>query len=507
MFPSMRRSRRRARPGAAPAQGSSTFSVVPYDHAASFELTGRPGNVLHDVINVSSEGNFVATAIGYGFEEDRGRSLSVETRPQDGLLGEVVLPGDITLGELPLLAVIEGFRINPALETVVFSDRGAGSPGGRARPTGDRVLSDQPVAVGLVRAAEGREEEADLLIQSVKAPEDISFLFNIADGNSGRELQDEPILNLASLGKSNGERPFRLLAQPVTFLPRSTIRLQVIERSEGVKGTLFIVLYGYRILAPACPEPVIRTLRGSPACPTETIGNPSAHIIPFDYVATLDLTGRPRNRVDEEIVVSADGGFVATSLGYGLAIEERDVRIEWERLAEIRSNSVRKTIQDCKEEVAKWKADPALPRADPPLVDLAAIPFRLLPVSALMDGVRIRPSLLRLALDDSQSLASVPSTLVDEVFERLNRPEDVSFRYMISDSGRGIDLQNEAIHNVAGLGIANGDRPFKRFARPLTVLPRSTIRVSVEERFGRGRLFVVFQGYKILGRGPARGRA
>ena len=65
------------------------------------------------------------------------------------------------------------------------------------------------------------------------------------------------------------------------------------------------------------------------------------------------------------------------------------------------------------------------------------------------------------------------------------------------DGGTGRELQNGLIHNIAGLGIANGDRPFKRFARPMVFFPRSTIRVTVQEHFGRGRLFLVFQGYKI----------
>jgi hypothetical protein len=82
----------------------------------------------------------------------------------------------------------------------------------------------------------------------------------------------------------------------------------------------------------------------------------------------------------------------------------------------------------------------------------------------------------------------------------------VSFRYAIFDSGTGRELQNKPIHNIAGLGIANGDRPFKKFARPMIFLPRSTIRVEAEERFGRGTLFLVFQGYKILGTSPMGGR-
>jgi len=49
------------------------------------------------------------------------------------------------------------------------------------------------------------------------------------------------------------------------------------------------------------------------------------------------------------------------------------------------------------------------------------------------------------------------------------------------------------------LGIANGDRPFRSLAWPMHFLPRSTIRLRVEEVFGRGQLYIVFQGYKKLG--------
>ena len=59
-------------------------------------------------------------------------------------------------------------------------------------------------------------------------------------------------------------------------------------------------------------------------------------------------------------------------------------------------------------------------------------------------------------------------------------------------------MQNQPLHNIAGLGIADGDRPFKKLARSMIFQPRSTIRIRVEERFGRGTLFVVLQGYKFL---------
>jgi hypothetical protein len=65
-------------------------------------------------------------------------------------------------------------------------------------------------------------------------------------------------------------------------------------------------------------------------------------------------------------------------------------------------------------------------------------------------------------------------------------------------------LQNVPLNNIAGLGSADGDRPFKRLARSIIFQPRSTIRIRIDERFGRGTLFIVLQGYKVLGAGAVR---
>jgi hypothetical protein len=431
--------------------------VIPFDHAASFELKGIPGNIVQDVINVSTDGVFVAVSIGYGFEEDRSRSLPLPALTS--ALTPSFLASDISLGQVPQAGLIEGFRLNPRFEQIVFEPE-VPTPAGRGSVARERRFSNRTIAPGY---------EGDL-IQRLKPAEEISFLFSIVDTATGRELQDEPTHNLASLGSSKGERPFRLLAQPLTFQPRSTIRLQIVERSEGVTGTLFIVLYGYKILASSnCPEPVIRALRGSPVCPTETIGNPSDRVIPFDYVASFQLKGSPGNEVEQEVPINVEGGFVATSIGYGLAGENLDVALN------------------------------GLSPSSTGTIDLQAIKLSQFPTSALQEGVRIRPNFLRLAFNSGGGLNNLlPADLANRVFERLNRPEDVSFRYSILDTGTGRELQNQSINNIAGLGIANGDRPFKRFARPMIFLPRSTIRITIEERFGRGTLFMVFQGYKIL---------
>jgi hypothetical protein len=535
------RRRMMTRPRPEPGSGARRGDVMPYDYGATFPITGRPGNVVQSVINTAPDSLFVAVAIGYGFEEDRGRSLSFLRAAGNG----TVVPGDITLGELATSApsaLIEGFRVNPRSEHLVF----------REDARRGREFTDDPLPESLLNNG--------TLFQQLKAPAEISFLFSILDSGTGRELQDEPTHNLASLGKSNGERPFRLLAQPITFLPRSTIRLQIIERSQGVRGTLFVVFYGYQVIGSSCcPEPVVRKLIGPPMCPTETIGSPLARVIPFDYVTTFELTGRPQTQLESEVTVNAEGGFVATSIGYGLLAEESAVLLRamggiFGKLfflpstpPTLRNGSIRNTrtnfsrvfTPDSSREFSISPLEPGeyeITYNDVPLapkfsvesgkvsnvqinvaenpknsfisvgdrvpmgtIDLEQLPLGMLPHDALLDGLRVKPQFVRLAFENSGELShNLPLAAADQLFERLNRPEDVSFRYTIFDSGRGRELQNQPLHNVAGLGIADGDRPFKKLARSMVFLPRSTIRIRVEERFGRGTLFIVLQGYKFL---------
>jgi hypothetical protein len=196
---------RNAMPGTGPSFNmvGNPGLVMPFDHAATFNLKGTPGNIVQDVINISSDGAFVAVAIGYGFEEDRGRTVELINPPTD-----IFKPGSLLLSQIPIDALIEGFRINPRFERLVFNDQ---TP---AAPFRERTLSAIDVAAA----------HSDKIIERLKPAEEISFLFSILDSATGRELQDEPTHNLASLGSSDGARPFRMLAQPLTFQPRSTIR-------------------------------------------------------------------------------------------------------------------------------------------------------------------------------------------------------------------------------------------------------------------------------------------
>jgi hypothetical protein len=412
---------------------------VPYDYGVRFELDGQPGNLHEEVLATAPDGAFVATAVGYGFAEERDRSLALQ-RPGD----EPLNPTAVTLADIPLAALVEGFRLTPRLGEPTFA---LGAPVARA--------------------------QLDQMLRHVKPPALPSFLFSVIDTATGRELQDEPTHSLASLGAATGKRPFRRLARPISFLPRSSLRLQVIEQSAGTRGTLFIVFYGYRLpLAASCPEPMVRALSQPVRLEPQPRALPPTRIVPFDYVASVELAGIPSARQEAEIAISVDNEFVATAVGYGLATGDPDVAFA----------------------------------LNTPSVDLGALTLGAFPLDALRDGVRIRPGLHRIAFQDNGTLANALSVgILDRLFERINRPEDVSFTYTIFDSGSGHDLQNVDLHNIAGLGTANGTRPFKQLAMPLRLKPSTTLRISVTEQFGRGRLFIVLQGYKQLGpRGDGR---
>ena len=169
---------------------------IPYDYVSTFKLTGVRGTRVQDVINISSEGTFIAVSAGYSFTP----SAEALARPA------IPPPFDTTFNAffpapLPPAEQIKAFRT--VFESVLLRFAG------------------------------------------------IHFLYSIVDSGTGRELQNKAIHSIAGLGTADGERPFRPFARPVPFVPRSTIRIEVEELSEGPffkDGTLFLVLHGYKRL-------------------------------------------------------------------------------------------------------------------------------------------------------------------------------------------------------------------------------------------------------------------
>lgn len=230
---------RRAAPpeGAMPVSETPTTKEIPYDYVARFTLQGKRGNRVQDVINISVEGAFVAVAMGYSFIP----TLKVQN-------GNVLEP--------PIdIESATAFPQNPLLPWI--------EPFVRASTANAPVPSDPAT----------REFQQLQLIKLVSESFliklcGIHFKYSIVDSGSGRELQNQPIHNIAGLGEAGGERPFRPFAKPMVFMPRSTIRIEVEEISEGpiygyddpqtrqrVGAELYIVLHGYKTLGSGMGAP------------------------------------------------------------------------------------------------------------------------------------------------------------------------------------------------------------------------------------------------------------
>jgi len=95
-----------------------------------------------------------------------------------------------------------------------------------------------------------------------------------------------------------------------------------------------------------------------------------------------------------------------------------------------------------------------------------------------------------------EQLGSPPVILAS--FQGRDIREALSFKYAIIDRGSGRELQNEAIHNLAGLGTADGVRPFRELTVPYVFAPNSTIVIELTEivTVRDGIVHMDFQGYK-----------
>jgi hypothetical protein len=200
---------------------AATSKEIPYDYVAVFKLQGLAGNRVEDVINISVDGAFIATAVGYSF-----------------------IPARFPRQAIPTQAAANG--------ATIFA----------AAPSTRNALAEWIFANAInSQVLDPRQYFADLASCLARSLCHIDFRYSIIDSGTGRELQNRPIHNIAGLGEPNGERPFRPFARPVLFQPRSTIRIIVEEISTGVlfgyedpatrqriTSELNIVLHGYKLL-------------------------------------------------------------------------------------------------------------------------------------------------------------------------------------------------------------------------------------------------------------------
>lgn len=255
----------------------------------------------------------------------------------------------------------------------------------------------------------------------------------------------------------------------------------------------------------------------------ETAAGAARRTIPFDVAFRFSLVGE-RERVHRDTVtISIEATYVALSIGYGVVpvVEAQTfgpripevifalpsgapgvgaasaaAAIAGVRLRDISLGTLLDGLADALDDRAAGQVGPG-----------AAAVFT--------NGLKLNAAFASQVLADDQAV--IDRRTLNGLFQAVAAPADrVQFRYALFDDATGREFQSQPILNTAGLGAANGDRPFRYFARPVAFAPRSTIRLEItEESEFAGELHVALQGYKVLGgagsptgrdRGGPRGR-
>ncbi|HDR7429959.1 hypothetical protein [Bacillus sp. TE8-1] len=173
-------------------RGAQTSKEIPFDHIVKFKLCGEAGNRIQRVINISSEGPFIATHMSFGL-------------------------------------ILKGYG---TIEKDIDQTRLAA---GESNPIKEYQWMGEVQRIKSLR----------------EAAEDFLFYYSLVDSATGRELQSDKLLQLATIGRGDGVRPFRELPQHMLFQQCSTVRVEVeeiIQASIYKEAELCFVLQGYKIL-------------------------------------------------------------------------------------------------------------------------------------------------------------------------------------------------------------------------------------------------------------------
>ena len=182
-------------PAAAPAT-----KEIPYDYVAKFKLQGKPGNRVQDVINVSVEGGFVAVAIGYSVIPANLSAVPLSSIPvtliSAGQTLTAASPQDTSLIEIIAETVAAHLTPNIRFEKLA-----------EAQPPQATVAMDRKAAVKqLMSVIQPVFGDPRILLQCLLIRFcGIDFKYSIVDSGTGRELQNQPIHNIAGLGEATGD--------------------------------------------------------------------------------------------------------------------------------------------------------------------------------------------------------------------------------------------------------------------------------------------------------------
>jgi hypothetical protein len=220
--------------------------------------------------------------------------------------------------------------------------------------------------------------------------------------------------------------------------------------------------------------------------------------VPFEYAFRYELSGRRDNVLNRTVTVSVEATFVAVSIGYGV-IPKVAALTFGPKLTQppiLLSGSPGKTAR-----LRDISVGALLDGLDTTLPETARLLKRESGAEAVLkNGVKLNPAIAEFALQDGGSNL-LASSILDSLFQIVAAPpENIQFLYSLFDDGSGREFQSEPILNTAGLGISNGDRPFRYFGTPIVFAPQATIRLEIREVSDfQGELHVALHGYKVLG--------
>lgn len=467
--------------------------TVPFDYVVTFPIEGVRGARHQNIINVSTVGPFVVTAIGYSLlldmhfgpveRQEEGvqgptvpvavlssRGLTVSGTP--GARLSLVVDGDVC-GELQLneqghleIDVPEGsslFVLDPARERssplLRFSEDlfppqfGPTSPSAGADRLEVAGTAGRRVHVELrgTRDAERRFPNIPPLnvsrVDGLLLSGDVTLPIEPPATDAARALAEEHGIDLATVVPTgaNGD----IICWDVVPLVKAG-RTTGDRVPPAKAGVAVVPLKG---LAAADELAELEDALGKAGMSSEEIANAFRRLAPGDRLLIRDAGS-------------------ASSTSPSSAVEGEDPRRDLAATYQIAASPLGLRLVD-------------------------------LPAHALKHGFRLSRSVFEKLRDGIE----IPPDELLVPFQRCGGGcEGFDFLYSIVDNATQRAFQNEPIHNVAGLGIANGDRPFRQLPKPIVFEPRSVIRFEIEEiSGGPGTLYIVLQGYKVVGAGGDRG--
>jgi hypothetical protein len=429
-----------AQRGAVRTNAPPTVKTIPFDYVFQFTLLGQRGNKVQDVVEISTEGVFVALSVGY--------SLILDERKTPRTFGPVI--NQNTLLRSPSFVPL-------------FSNN------------------------NLIR----------LFISGVPNAEIAVILLNPQTNGTVTFAELPPLPKIVASGVIGSDGALLLNVEETDEIVTSS-QILVWDRSNNLFSQTFEIFFSVSV-PPNTATPMIGpdpTTKQLPAA-----GDVDVHIYGFsnDVVLNVLKSGTkepiPSGPIKLESLPFVDGaGAFRGKVSLDSPLSPGDLLIAG--LSNLNPNPLGINFSVFN-----------VPRVKLSDISLGALAAGLEKSGAdLTRGIKLNPEVNGLIAANLAIDQVAPGTL-GSIFETgAVAAEEVSFLYSLDVSGTGREYQSKPIHNIAGLGIANGDRPFRPFAKPVMFEPKSSVRIQVEELSGpAGTLSLVLQGYKMLGTGRIPG--